>query len=249
MRIGRVATAAGTVDVRWSADGPVPISSPLRAFAVGEEPVDIGAPLVGARLLPAAAPALLVGIAQNGPSHVAPVQAWLKSPRTIVADGVPVRLRRDAGTPVAEAEIAVVIGRDTTGLTARNAHEYILGVTAVNDLSSPDRTAVDPRNFESKSGVGYTPLGAWIDTDLVAAATGAGDLVLSLEIDGVEVARTDAAALPVPISECLAYLAAWTPLGPGDVIMTGAPFSSSPIAAGQRVDVRVGEIRLTTPTR
>ena len=66
-------------------------------------------------------PQVVVGIAQNGPDHPSPVQAWLKSPRTVVASGTAVTLRRDAGTPVAEGEIAVVIARGTAGLTVQNA--------------------------------------------------------------------------------------------------------------------------------
>lgn len=241
MLIGRARTAAGIVDVRWSPEGPVPISSPYGAD--GGAAVDLGGPLPDAELIAPVDPVVLLGIAQNGPGHPSPVQAWLKSPRTIVADGAPVRLRRDAGGTVAEAEIAVVIGRECTGLTADNAGDYILGLTAVNDLSSPERAEHDPRNFESKSGVGYTPLGPWIDT-----AADPSTVALRLEIDGAAVAETDAAALPVPIAECLAYVAAWTPLGPGDVIMTGAPFSSAPLAPGTRVDVVVGRVRLSTPT-
>jgi len=244
--IGRVRTAAGDiVHVRRDGERVVAIEDPYAAFAAGRAAADAdGAALVGGELLAASSPVVVVGIAQNGPEHASPVQAWLKSPRTVVGSGVPVTLRRDAGTTVAEGEIAVVIGRETTGLTAANAAEYVLGITAVNDLSSPDRGAIDPRNFESKAGEGYTPLGAWIDT-----AASLADVPLRLSLDGVEVATTDAGRLPVPIAECLAYLAQWTTLGPGDVVMTGAPFSQSPVRPGQTIDVEVGAVRLTTPTR
>lgn len=243
MLIGRAVTTEGIVDVRWSPDGPVPISSPSAALVAGHSPRDLGGPLRDVELAAPAAPNVVVGIAQNGPGHPSPVQAWLKSPRTIVASGVAVRLRRDAGTTVAEGEIAVVIGRSTTGLTEANAHEYVLGVTAVNDLSSPDRSSLDPRNFESKSGVGYTPLGPWIDTEADITR-----VPLTLVIDGIERAQTDATQLPVSIARCLAYVAQWTPLDAGDVIMTGAPFSSAPVAPGAQIDVVVGEVRLMTPT-
>lgn len=243
MLIGRALIDGAVVDVRWSADGPVPISLPDDGGDAGGGPRDTAAARPDAEMIAPAAPLVLVGIAQNGPGHPAPVQAWLKSPRTIVPSGRTVRLRRDAGQSVAEGEIAVVIGRDCTGLTAATAERFVRGVTAVNDLSSPDRTQIDVRNFESKSGVGYTPLGPWIDTraDIDRVA-------LRLEIDGAVAARTDAAALPVPIRECLAYVASWTTLGPGDVVMTGAPFTAAPIQPGQRVDVVVGDVRLTTPT-
>ncbi|WP_285138172.1 fumarylacetoacetate hydrolase family protein [Microbacterium sp. lyk4-40-TSB-66] len=244
MRIARVRTPQGVSTVRVDDDGRfVPVSDPYAAFAAGGEAQDAAGPVAGELAAPCT-PTLVVGIAQNGPGHASPVQAWLKSPRTVTGPGVRVRLRRDAGRTVAEAEVAVVIGRDTTGLTAANAHEYVLGITAVNDLSSPDRAAVDPRNFESKSGEGYTPLGPWIDTGLSLDA----DLPMALLADGVARAETSAGRLPMTPRECLAYVAAWTTLGPGDVVMLGAPYSQAPIRAGERIEVVIGDLRLMTPT-
>ncbi|GAA1947641.1 fumarylacetoacetate hydrolase family protein [Agromyces allii] len=243
MRIARLATPAGPVHVRESVDGWVPIEDPYTAFAEGRGPVDAGAPILG-ELLPPCTPLVVVGIAQNGPEHASPVQAWLKSPRSVVASGVPVTLRRDAGTTVAEGEIALVIGRETTGLTAENAHEYVLGVTAVNDLSSPDRAAVDPRNFEPKAGEGYTPLGPVIDT-----GADLDDVSLEFFVDGVPAGATSSRALPSSPRACLAYLAEWTTLGPGDVVMTGAPTSQAPIDPGAVVEIVVAGVRLVTPTR
>jgi 2-keto-4-pentenoate hydratase/2-oxohepta-3-ene-1,7-dioic acid hydratase in catechol pathway len=235
--LGGVAAHVRDDDGRW-----VPIEDPYVAMSAGRVPADIGDAVDGL-LLPPAAPTVIVGIAQNGPGHPAPVQAWLKSPHTLTASGRTVRLRRDAGTTVAEGEIAVVIGRDTSGLTVADAHRFVLGLTAVNDLSSPDRASLDPRNFESKSGDGYTPLGPWIDTSAdIDTAT------LTLTIDGVERARTGSAELPIPIRECLAYVASWTRLGPGDVVMTGAPHSSAPVLPGSVMTVEVDGVRLVTPT-
>lgn len=240
MRIGRIASADGPRWVREFEGGLIPVSDPFLAFAEGRAPQDEGEAVTGAVIAPVD-PLVIVGIAQNGPEHVSPVQAWLKSPRTVIGSGAEVVLRRDAGAQVAEGEIAVVIGRPTLGLTAQNAHEYVLGVTAVNDLSSPERAAFDPRNFESKSGEGYTPLGPWIDTE-----AGIDDVSLEVEIDGQLVAETGSRQLPMPIRECLAYVAAWSPLGPGDVVMTGAPYSQAPVCPGQQVTIRVAGIELVT---
>jgi 2-keto-4-pentenoate hydratase/2-oxohepta-3-ene-1,7-dioic acid hydratase in catechol pathway len=244
MRIARVITSDGVVTVRVDDEGRfVPVSDPYAAFAAGEEAQDAAGPVAGELVAPCT-PTVVVGIAQNGPGHASPVQAWLKSPRTVTGPDVSVRLRRDAGQTVAEAEVAVVIGRDTTGLTPGNAHEYVLGITAVNDLSSPDRATLDPRNFESKSGEGYTPLGPWIDTALSLDA----DLPMALLADGVTRAETSAGRLPMTPRECLAYVAGWTTLGPGDVVMMGAPHSQAPIRAGETIEVVIGDLRLSTPT-
>lgn len=253
MRIARVAVGGEALHARVDADALVPIEDPYVALAAGREPADLAAPIAAndTVLLPPAVPTVLVGIAQNrgASDHPSPVQAWLKSPRTVVAHGEPVRVRRDAGRLVVEAEIAVVIGRDTgdptaPAITEATAHEFVLGVTAVNDISYPDRAVLDPRNFESKGGEGSTPLGPWIDTD-----ASIDDLVLALELDGVRVRDTSAQAMPVPVREAVAYVASWVRLGPGDVIMAGAPLSNHEATAGQTAVVVVGAMRLETPLR
>jgi 2-keto-4-pentenoate hydratase/2-oxohepta-3-ene-1,7-dioic acid hydratase in catechol pathway len=250
MRIARIAVGERVLHARVDGDGWIPVEDPYAAFAAGRDPADAGDRIRSedARLLPPAVPTVLIGIAQNrGTSdHPLPVQAWLKSPRGVIAHGTPVRVRRDAGRVVVEAEIAVVIGRDSgdptaPSLTHANAHEFVLGVTAVNDISYPDRSELDVRNFESKGGEGSTPLGPWIDT-----AASIDDLRLALEIDGELVRDSSAQAMPVPVRESLAYVARWLRLGPGDVIMAGAPLSNHEAAAGSTVAVEVGDARLET---
>lgn len=238
MLIGRVRSAGGAV---WVNDAGERLEDPFEALAAGRAPVVTGGPVDGEQLA-ATDPTVIVGIAQNGSKHHSPVQAWLKSPRTVVVSGAEVALRRDAGGAVAEGEICVVMGRDSAGLTAENAHQYVLGVTAVNDLSSPDRGIWDPRNFESKSGAGYTPLGAWIDTD-----ADIDDVALTVAVDGVRVADTGSRELPITIRRCLEYVASWTPLGPGDLVMTGAPHSQAAVVPGQTVTIRVAGVELITP--
>ena len=75
------------------------------------------------------------------------------------------------------------------------------------------------------------------------------ELALALEIDGDRVRDTSAQAMPVPVRESLAYVARWVRLGPGDVVMAGAPHSNHDAAPGQTAAVIVGDTRLETPLR
>jgi hypothetical protein len=111
---------------------------------------------------------MLVGIAHNKTNndHVLPIQAWHKSVRSVVGEGEVIQARRDVGTVNVEGELAVVIGRDTEGLTVDTAFDYVLGYTAANDVTNVDRNAVDEKSFEGKGGHGYTPIGPWIETEL-----------------------------------------------------------------------------------
>ena len=106
-------------------------------------------------------PRILIGIAHNKTlnDHPLPIQAWHKSLRSIVANGEPIVARRDVGTINVEGELAVIIGRDTAGLTVDNAFDYVAGFTIANDVTNVDRNAEDEKIFQGKGGLGYTPLG------------------------------------------------------------------------------------------
>lgn len=245
MRIARIATAAGPTYALADGDTYLACEDPFAAFAAGREPRPTGAapvPAAQAEVLAPCEPRVLVGIAQNGPDAPLPVQAWLKSPRSVVPSGTGVRLRRGVGRVIAEGEVAVVIGRPTEGLDVHNAHEYVLGVTAVNDVTNPDRNAVDVRNFEGKGGAGYTPLGPFLETGVDLDRVD-----LRVVINGTERASTGSHELPSSVAACLAYVASWVELGPGDVVMTGAPHSHFAVVPGDLVEITVAGARLVTP--
>ena len=75
MRIGRASVDGRERHVRELSDGWVVIADPYAALAASAQPADVG-PRGDGPLLPPSTPAVVVGIAQNGPSHASPVQAW-----------------------------------------------------------------------------------------------------------------------------------------------------------------------------
>jgi 2-keto-4-pentenoate hydratase/2-oxohepta-3-ene-1,7-dioic acid hydratase in catechol pathway len=185
-------------------------------------------------------PRNLVGIAHNKTlnNHPLPIQAWHKSLRTIVGDGEPIVARRGIGTVNVEGELAVIIGQDTFGLTVENAFDYIAGFTIANDVTNVDRNAEDEKMFQGKGGAGYTPLGPRVvdtlpDPDRTPIRVFVNDQL-----------RADSGTqnLPSTIAASLAYVAAWVPLGPGDVIMTGAPGTAVAVQPGDVVRIEIDGI-------
>ena len=218
MRIARLETTDGTRHAIWTSD----------AWAVVEDgfanpPIRTGVIVAvdDARLLAPCEPQVLVGIAHNktNNNHPLPIQAWHKSVRTIVGPGDAIHARRDVGTVNIEGELAVVIGRDTEGLTLDTAFDYVFGYTVVNDVTNVDRNAVDEKIFQGKGGHGYTPLGPWIETQLDDPE----NVATTVSVNGEVAARSGSFNLPSTVAECIVYVSSWIPLGPGDVIMSGAP--------------------------
>ena len=184
-------------------------------------------------------PGLVVGIGHNAdPDTNLPIQAWLKSVRTVAADGDEIVLAPDAGTVVVEGELAVVIGRTATRLTVENALEHVLGYTIVNDVTSGDRNAIDNKNFESKAGINYTPLGSWIETEIADPE----NVEIIVEVNGAVVASSGTFNLPSRVVDTLVYVTRWMTLEPGDVVMTGSPNTAAVVTPGDEVAITIPEI-------
>ena len=74
----------------------------------------------------------------------------------------------------------------------------------------------------------------WIETDFDPAALG-----ISVELDGTVVASSTTERLAWDIIEQLVYLTSIMELGPGDVVLTGAPGTTVPVRPGQSCRIRI----------
>lgn len=185
-------------------------------------------------------PRVLIGIAQNlgNNDHVLPLQAWHKSVHTVAGPDSVVFARRDVGTVNIEGELAVVIGQSAADLTPDNALDHVLGFTIANDVTNAEQSAIDEKNFQSKAGVNYTPLGPWIETELPNPENVATTVV----VNGVLQAESGSFNLGSSVVDTLVYVTSWLTLEPGDVVMTGAPGTFLPVWPGDLVEITLDGI-------
>jgi 2-keto-4-pentenoate hydratase/2-oxohepta-3-ene-1,7-dioic acid hydratase in catechol pathway len=237
LRIARLATAAGpqyAVQREGSWDHIVdPFARPVTCTGSSTAGAD-------AVFLAPVKPAVIVGIAHNLTinNHPLPIQAWHKSVHTLADPEAPILAVRGRGTVNVEGELAVVMGKTSTELTAENVLEHVLGFTCVNDVTNVDQGAVDERNFQGKAGVNYTPLGPWIETDIPDPGLVGIDVIINGEVR----AKSGSFNLPSSVVDCLIYVTSWLTLEPGDVVMTGAPGTAVAVVPGDRVEIDLGGI-------
>jgi 2-keto-4-pentenoate hydratase/2-oxohepta-3-ene-1,7-dioic acid hydratase in catechol pathway len=131
-----------------------------------------------------------------------------------------------------------VIGRDTEGITVANALDYVIGWTIANDVTNVDRNPIDEKTFQGKGGIGYTPLGQWVETEL----DDPDDVPITVTINGETRAVSGTTYLPSTIAESIVYVADWVPLGAGDVVMTGAPNTAVPVNPTDIVEITIDGI-------
>jgi len=149
----------------------------------------------------------------------------------------------DLGRINIECELAVVIRRHCRHLTEDQVADAILGYTVGNDVTAFDQIPLDEKMTQSKHGDGFTPLGPWIET-----AVDPSDVAMSVRVGSELVATGRTSQLAWTITEQLVYLTRYLTLGPGDVVLTGAPGTFAPVKPGDVAEVSIAGIgTLTNP--
>jgi 2-keto-4-pentenoate hydratase/2-oxohepta-3-ene-1,7-dioic acid hydratase in catechol pathway len=145
---------------------------------------------------------------------------FFKSPESIVGDGDTVLLPpHNADIFHHEAEIAVVVGKESSDLTEENAMDAIFGYTAFNDVSARGLGKKTAASFLGKSFDTFGGFGPWIVTS--DEIEDPHELHITVEVDGELRQDYNTSDMESRIPELLAYVSSVTPLHPGDVICCG----------------------------
>ena len=233
MRLGRVRTPSGPRTALLRAGHWHEIED---AFASTLQETGRSWPVDGTALAAPSVPRVVVGMSHNGDpvDRARPPQAFLKSARTICGPGASIVLDRGVGDIAVEGELALVIGARARHLRPQDALEVVLGATIANDVTAVDQVPLDSLFSQAKNGEGFTPLGPWIETEFDPAA-----LAIEVEVDGRVAAESSTSLLAWDVIEQLVYLSSIMELGPGDVVLTGAPGTTVRIAPGQTCRIRI----------
>ena len=120
-----------------------------------------------------------------------------------------------------EGELALVIGKAGRGISESDALSHVAGYTCFNDVSVRDWQFHTGQITPGKNFPASGPLGPWLVT--ADEIPDPAQLTLTTRLNGevVQNAPTDDLIFSVPV--IIAYVSAFTPLAPGDVISTGTP--------------------------
>ena len=208
-----------------------------------------GAPIPGGlasvRVLAPVLPSKIVAVGLNSPDHAAeqgkPLPAepliFLKPSTAVIGPGDPIRLPPGVGRVDHEAEAGLVIKRRTYRVPAARAHEYVLGVTAVNDVTARDIQRRDNQYTRPKGFDTFAPVGP-----AIAVGLDLSDVEVQGLVNGVVRQRSSTRQLIFPAADLVAFISAVMTLLPGDIISTGTPAGIGPLAAGDVVTVRVSGV-------
>jgi 2-keto-4-pentenoate hydratase/2-oxohepta-3-ene-1,7-dioic acid hydratase in catechol pathway len=167
----------------------------------------------------------------------APINAFMKSPSSIIGDGDTMVLPDMAASVFeGEAEFAVVIGKKASNVKAADAMNYVFGYT--NFIDGSARGVVPPTNvfYQMKSRDTFAPIGPYIVTaDEIADPH---KLPIVLTNNGTVMQKFNSDDMAHKIPRCIEWVTAIHTLLPGDIIATGTNHRGlNPFMDGDKIEL------------
>lgn len=143
---------------------------------------------------------------------------FLRLPASQIGHGAPLRRPRSSDKLDFEGELAVIIGRRGRHISRDRALDHVAGYSIYNDGSVRDWQKHSHQFTPGKNFVGTGAFGPWMVT---ADDMPQWPLSLVTRVNGIEKQRTDTSRMIFDIPYLINYISTFTPLEPGDVIVTG----------------------------
>jgi len=167
----------------------------------------------------------------------APINAFMKSPSSIIGDGDTMVLPDMAATVFeGEAELAVVIGKKATQVKQADAMNYVFGYT--NFIDGSARGVVPPTNvfYQMKSRDTFAPIGPYIVTADEIKDPHKLNVLLTNNGTVMQKFNTDDMAHKIP--RCIEWVTAIHTLEPGDILATGTNHRGlNPFMDGDKIEL------------
>jgi 2-keto-4-pentenoate hydratase/2-oxohepta-3-ene-1,7-dioic acid hydratase in catechol pathway len=240
---------------------PLRFPGDLREFvATGAKP-ELGnlpsIPLEGVQWAPPVShPSKIIAIGLNYRDHAdeskgavpATQLIFAKFPNSIIGHGRQITWRSDVTRKVDyEAELVVVIGKETRNAAEKDALKSVFGYTCGNDVSARDLQFKDGQWVRGKSLNTFCPLGPWLVT-----GDELGDpheLSIRCWLNGQLMQDSSTSQMIFRVPTLISFASRHFTLLPGDIIMTGTPagvgtFRDPPVYLknGDEVVVEIGGV-------
>jgi 2-keto-4-pentenoate hydratase/2-oxohepta-3-ene-1,7-dioic acid hydratase in catechol pathway len=198
-------------------------------------------------------PGKIIGVGRNYLAHarelgndVPPEPIIFLKPNTALLEpGGAILLPRVSQRVEFEAEIGVVLGRRLRHATADQAERAIGGFTCVNDVTCRDLQQKDGQWSRAKGFDTFCPVGPRVVSGLDWRT-----LEVRGRVNGRERQRAKATDMHFSIPELVSFISGIMTLEPGDLIATGTPAGTGPLADGDVVEVEISGVGvLSNPVR
>jgi 2-keto-4-pentenoate hydratase/2-oxohepta-3-ene-1,7-dioic acid hydratase in catechol pathway len=136
-----------------------------------------------------------------------------------------------------EGELAVVIGKKASHVSAETALDYVLGFTCFNDVTARDLQTRDGQWTRAKGFDTFSAVGPCIETEVDYR-----DCPVETYLNGETKQQGTTRDMIFPVPQVISFISRVMTLLPGDVIATGTPSGIGPMQPGDKVEVNIKPI-------
>lgn len=194
-------------------------------------------------LLTPTEPRTVLAVALNYKSHVgqtseqvipAVPQYFFKPVSCLIANNQAIVIPPGTTNVHYEAEMVIVIGKETRQVPPDEAMAHVFGVTCGNDISARDWQEQDLQWWRAKGTDTFGPCGPFI-----VSGVNYDDLLLRLRLNGEIKDEQRTSEMVRNVAELVSFASQHITLKPGDLIYTGTFGITAPIKAGDVVEVEL----------
>ena len=191
-------------------------------------------------LLAPCKPSKVIAVGLNYRSHIGnrPIPEYpglfAKYPSSIIAHEESIIMTSDATDLHYEGELVIVIGKEVKNISVSEAHNYIFGVTAGNDVSERKWQRDDLQWLRAKASDTFGPIGPVITTGL-----NYNDLLLQTRLNGELQQSERTKDLVYDVDTIVSYISRYLTLFPGDIIFTGTPGTTKAMKPNDIVEIEL----------
>ncbi|MGQ0536570.1 MAG: fumarylacetoacetate hydrolase family protein [Methanobacteriota archaeon] len=168
---------------------------------------------------------------------------FLKPASSFLPSGGTVRLPPRSKRVEHEVELGVVIGRISRAHPEARWREAVLGYNVLIDVTARDLQAEAKKRGEPWAlSKGFDTFCTMSDFVPAARVPDPHALGLELSVNGTVRQKASTGEMVHKIPRILEYLSSVMTLEPGDVVATGTPEGVGPLARGDRVEARLGDL-------
>jgi 2-keto-4-pentenoate hydratase/2-oxohepta-3-ene-1,7-dioic acid hydratase in catechol pathway len=202
------------------------------------------------RLLPPVTPTKIVAVGLNYKDHAIEMgrelpeepRLFIKPSTSLIAHGDKIIYPNHMSSHVDyEGELALVIGKEAKHVEEREALDYVLGYTCLNDVTARDLQAKDIQFTRAKGFDTFAPVGPVVETELDP-----GDLEISTYLNGERKQHSSTRNLLFSVPRLVSFISKVMTLLPGDIVSTGTPAGVGPMKSGDKVEVEIEGIGILT---
>ena len=195
-----------------------------------------------ARVLAPCQPSKIVAVGMNYRDHAQEMKKplpdepmiFIKPSTAVIGPGEPIVIPPGVGRVDYEAEMGAVIRKRARNVVVGEAYDYVLGLTCINDVTARELQARDVQFTRAKGFDTFAPIGPCIAAGLDGSA-----LDVESHVNGKQRQSSNTRELVFSLERLVVFVSSVMTLLPGDVIATGTPSGVGPVAAGDRIVVRV----------